>query len=187
MTSYVGPKETVRNNEIGYEVGVYGNITYEPYPLITVRGNDTEDKECEIAFVGGCSFKLPKDANCEILMISSGNDTTLKIAVMTPPKDKQRRWKEKTGGIQNPLDPDDALEFNPKRAQMVKNMFAVGKEGTFEVDGEKKSIIARVDKLIVTGELIANVRVKTPEIVNGKEPPPAFANPPEQDKTTDTA
>jgi hypothetical protein len=168
------------------EIGVYGKVTYEPYPLITVRGNDTEDKECEIAFVGGCSFKLPKDANCEILMISTGDDTTLKMALLTPPKDKQRRWKEDTGGIQHPTDPEHALEFNKTRAHLLKDQFAVGKEGIFEIK-DKGTVFFRADKVVFQGKIIVNERVETPQIVNNKENIPGIQNPAEQDKTTDTA
>jgi hypothetical protein len=186
MSSYQDHPSNIYNGQDGNEMGVYSHITYEPYPLIKVRGNDTEDKECEVAFVGSCAFKLPKDANCEILMISTGDDTTLKVAVLTPPKDKQRRWKEDTGGIQHPTDPEHALEFNKTRAHLLKDQFAVGKDGIFEIK-DNKTVFFRADKVVFQGKIVVNERVETPDLVKGKETIPGIENPAAQDKTTDTA
>jgi hypothetical protein len=186
MSSYQDHPSNIYNGQDGNEMGVYGEITYEPLPIIRIRGNDTEDKECEVAFVGSCAFKLPKDANCEILMISTGDDTTLKVAMLTPPKDKQRRWKEETGGIQHPTDPEHALEFNKTRAHLVKDQFAVGKKGIFEIKDEN-TVYFRADKVVFQGKIIVNERVETPNIVNNKEPIPGIEKTAEQDKKTETA
>lgn len=186
MTTYPGFGSTKYNDECVTECGVWGEKTYTGAgAIIRVRGNDTEDKECEVLYVGSCSFKLPKDSNCEVTMVSSGNDTTLKVAVLTPPKDKQRRWKEDTGGIQHPTDPEHALEFNKTRAHALKDMFAVGPNGIFEVHGQDNAVYVRADKFIVKGEIITAKRVKAPEIVKGGEEPPGFTHKAEQDKVTD--
>jgi len=182
VTTYQGYHSTVYNDEVENEVGVYGDVTYPGVgAIIRVRGNDTEDQEVEVAYVGGCSFKLPKDANCEITMISTGNDTTLKVAVMTPPKDKQRRWKENTGGIQHPTDPEHVLEFNNTRAHVTKDAFAVGPKGTFEV---KNGEVFIRGPLTVEGIITSNKLVKAPQYTEGTQPIAALTNPAEQDKVT---
>jgi hypothetical protein len=182
MTTYQGYHSTIPNDQDHNEVGVWGEKTYpEVGAIIKVRGNDSEDQEVEVAYYGGVSFKLPKDSNAEVTMISTGNDTTLKVALLSPPKDKYRRWKENTGGLQHPNDPEHAIEFNNTRAHVTKDAFAVGPKGTFEV---KDGVVYVRGKLVVEQEIIANKQVKTPEVVQGTEQIAALTNPAEQDKKT---
>jgi hypothetical protein len=94
------------------------------------------------------------------------------MAVMTIPKDKQRRWEEGSGGVQHPTDAEFALDFSDKLAHLTKNKFAVGEKGEFEVKGEEMYI--RSKKVIIDGELIVNKQVKTPTIAKGNEDPPKF-------------
>ena len=35
------------------------------------------------------------------MLLASSSDTTLKMALLTIPKDKQRRWEEGHGGVQH--------------------------------------------------------------------------------------
>jgi hypothetical protein len=182
MTTYQNYNSTIPNDQDHNEVGVYGEVTYpEVGAIIRVRGNDTEDQEVEVAYYGGVSFKLPKDFDAEVTMISTGNDTTLKVALLSPPKDKYRRWKENTGGLQHPTDPEHALEFNKTRAHVTKDAFAVGPKGTFEVKDGK--VFVRGD-LTVEGVVIANKEVKSPVYNNGSQQIAALENPAEQDKVT---
>lgn len=184
MSSYQQPPGEVYNNQDGIcEAGCFGDIQYAPYAVIRVRGNDTEDKECEVAFIGSCSFKLPKDTDCEVYMLNSGSDTTLKVAVLTPPKDKQRRWKENTGGIQHPTDPKHALEFNNTRAHLLKDQFAVGESGIFEIV-DKDTVYFRAKKVVFQDRIVVNTRVETPQIVNRREDIPGLKHPAEEDSKT---
>jgi hypothetical protein len=52
---------------------------------------------------------------------------------MTLPRDKQRKWAENTGGVQNPVDPDKALEFNEKRTHLTEPNVAMTPDGLFEI------------------------------------------------------
>jgi hypothetical protein len=140
--------------------------------IIKVRGTDTNDEEAAVLNIGGVSFNLKKDANAEVFLLASSSDTNLKVAVLTIPRDKQRRWQEGDGGVQHPTDPEFALDFSDKLAHVTKNKFAVGEKGEFEVKGDE--VYLRAKKVIVDGELIVNKLLKVKVIVSGEEPPPGF-------------
>lgn len=177
--SFTRFRERSHDVQDGVERHVFGKVEYpEVGATIKVRGTDTKDEEGAVLYVGGTSFNLKENSNTEIFLVSSSSDTMLKIAIMTPPKDKQRRWKESTGGIQHPTDPEHVLEFNDTRAHVTKDHFAVGPKGTFEVKGNE--VYLRAEKVIIEGELIVNRRIKTPEVVADKEPIPALTNPAQQ-------
>lgn len=99
--------------------------------IVRVKGNGTEDEAIVLNI--GYGFNLPKDSDTEIMLVPSGSDTNMKLAIATIPRDKQRKWKENAGGIQNPTDPDKAVELNEKRTHVTEDNFAVGKGGTLEV------------------------------------------------------
>jgi len=164
-----------RSNDVqdGVERHIWHELKYEEQgSTIKVKGTDTEDEEATVLNIGGAAFKLKKDHDAEVFLLSSSSDTQLKVAVLTIPHDKQRRWPEGEGGIQHPTDDEFSLHFSDKLAHVTKNKFAVGEKGEFEIKGDQG--IFRVKKLIVDGELIVNQRIRTPSIVQGREPPPGF-------------
>lgn len=167
-------RERSRDVQDGTERHVWGQQEYQNSAgsIIKVRGTDTNDEEAAVLNIGGVSFNLPKDSNAEVFLLASSSDTTLKMAVLTIPKDKQRRWKEGDGGVQHPTDPEFALDFSNTLAHITKNLFGVGKDGEFEV--RKKEIYARVDKMIIDGELIVNKKIKTPIVEQGRQDIPGF-------------
>lgn len=171
--SFTHFRERSRDVQDGLERHVWGEQKYNGKGShIKVRGTDTNDEEAAVLNVSGVSFNLKKDANTEVFLLSSSSDTNLKVAILTIPRDKQRRWPEGEGGLQHPTDPEFALHFADKLAHLTKNMFAVGEKGEFEIKGDQG--VFRVKKLIVDGELVVNTRVKTPEVVQGSEKPPGF-------------
>ncbi|MGY2987719.1 hypothetical protein [Bradyrhizobium sp. USDA 4508] len=171
--SFTRFRERSRDVQDGVERHVWGKQKYTGKgSIIKVRGTDTEDQEAAVLVIGGVSFNVKEKFNTEVMLLSSSSDTTLKMALLTIPKDKQRRWMEGDGGVQHPTDGDFALDFSDKLAHLTKNKFGVGEEGEFEVRGKESYF--RVKKLIVDGELIVNTRVKTPEVVSGSEQPPKF-------------
>lgn len=174
MTSFTRFRERSRDVNDGTERHVWGKLEYVSGAgaIIKVRGTDTEDQEAAVLNVGGVSFKVKEKFNTEVMLLASSSDTTLKMALLTIPKDKQRRWMEGHGGVQHPTDDTFALDFSDSLAHLTKNKFAVGEKGEFEIKGDQG--IFRVSKLIVDGELIVNKRIKTPEITQGSEKPPSF-------------
>jgi len=174
MTSFTRFRERSRDVNDGTERHVWGKQEYikGAGSIIKVRGTDTEDQEAAVLVVGGVSFNVKEKFNTEVMLLSSSSDTTLKMALLTIPKDKQRRWMEGHGGVQHPTDDTFALDFSDNMAHLTKEKFGVGEKGQFEVKGNESYF--RVDKLIVTGELIVNKRVKTPQVVIGSENPPGF-------------
>ncbi|KRR21365.1 hypothetical protein CQ14_06865 [Bradyrhizobium lablabi] len=171
--SYTRFRERSRDVQDGLERHVWGKQKYTGKgSIIKVRGTDTEDQEAAVLVIGGVSFNVKEKFNTEVMLLASSSDTNLKMALLTIPKDKQRRWMEGDGGVQHPTDGDFALDFSDKLAHLTKNKFGVGEDGEFEVRGKEGYF--RVKKLIVDGELIVNTRVKTPEVVSGSEKPPKF-------------
>jgi hypothetical protein len=164
----------------GVERHVYGELTYEEQgSTIKVKGTDTEDQEA-FTMIGSASFKLKKDTDAEVFLLASSSDTQLKVAVLTVPHDKQRRWPENEGGVQHPTDQDFALHFSDKLAHLTKNKFAVGEKGEFEVKGD--AVYIRAKKVIIDGELVVNKVIKTPQVVQGKEDPPGFEGNKQEEK-----
>ncbi|MBO4228390.1 hypothetical protein [Bradyrhizobium neotropicale] len=172
--SFTRFRERSRDVQDGTERHVWGKQEYikSAGSIIKVRGTDTEDQGAAVLVIGGVSFNVKEKFNTEVMLLSSSSDTQLKMALLTIPKDKQRRWMEGHGGVQHPTDDEFALDFSDKIAHLTKNKLGVGENGEFEVKGKESYF--RVDKLIVTGELIVNKRVKTPEVVQGSEDPPKF-------------
>ena len=144
--SFTRFRERSRDVQDGTERHVWGEQEYlkSAGSIIKVKGTDSEDQEASVLNIGGVSFNLKKDSDSEVFLLASSSDTTLKVAMMTIPKDKQRRWMEGAGGVQHPTDPEFALDFSDKLAHITKNLFAVGEKGEFEVKGEEMYI--RVEK-----------------------------------------
>jgi hypothetical protein len=166
----------------GTERHVWGELEYhDAGAIIKVRGTDTDDEEAVVLNVGATAFKMKKDSDAEVYLLASSSDTQLKMAVITIPRDKQRRWPEGEGGIQHPNDQKVSLHFSDKLTHVTKNKFGVGEKGEFEIKGEELGVF-RVKKLIVDGELVVNKRIKTPQIVQGKEKPPDFEGNKEEEK-----
>lgn len=174
MSSFTSFRERSRDQQDGIERHVWGEQEFikNAGSIIRVRGTDTEDKEA-VVLNSGVSFNVKKDFNTEVFLHSAASDTTLKHAVLTIPRDKQRRWQEGDGGVQHPTDPEFALDFSDKIAHLTKSKFGVGEKGEFEVKG--KEAYFRGDKLIVDGELVVNKRIRTMLIVKGSEKPPGFS------------
>jgi len=171
--SYLGYRPRSSDIQDGTERHVYSELKYEEAgAIIKVKGTDTEDEEAAVLNIGGVGFKLKKDTDSEVFLLASSSDTQLKQAVLTIPKDKQRRWPEGEGGIQHPTDPEVSMHFSDKLTHVTKNKFAVGEKGEFEV--KEDAVYIRAKKVIIEGELVVNKQVKTPSVVSGKEDPPGF-------------
>lgn len=156
MTTYNNFGSRNRDNQDGIERHLWGKLTYEDSSgsYIEVKGTGTTDYDVGVINVG-YSFNIPDNSNAEVFVVTDGSDTNQKYAFLTLPRDKQRQWKANTGGVQNPLDPNKALEFNPKRTHLRDNNIAFGDNGIFEVVG---------DKIIIRGSL----QIKGDLIVGGK-------------------
>jgi hypothetical protein len=174
MTSFTRFRERSRDMNDGTERHVWGKQEYwkGAGSTIKVRGTDTEDQEAAVLNIGGIGFNVKEKFNTEVMLLSSSSDTTLKMALLTIPKDKQRKWMEGHGGVQHPTDNTFALDFSDDMAHLTKEKFGVGEKGQFEVKGNESYF--RVDKMIVTGELIVNKKVWSPEFGNKTEDPPEF-------------
>jgi hypothetical protein len=165
----------------GTERHIWHELTYEEQgSTIKVKGTDTEDEEATVLVIGGAGFKLKKDHDAEVFLLSSSSDTQLKVAVLTTPHDKQRRWPEGEGGVQHPTDDEFSLHFSDKLAHVTKNKFAVGEKGEFEIKGDAAHF--RTKKVIIAGELHVEKIIYTPKVVDGPEKPPGFEGNKQEEK-----
>lgn len=133
-------RERQRDQQDHVERHVWGDQTFEngAGSYMRLRGTDTEDEEVAVLNICGVGIHLPKDSNTEVIVFGSGSDTNLKLAILTIPRDKQRKWPEGRGGIQHPTNPDIAIEFTDNGVRVIGASFATA-DGAFEVkDGHVK-------------------------------------------------
>lgn len=134
MTTFKTFHERNRDTQDGTERHVFRKLAYmdSSGALVSVAGTGTEDVNA-ILINTGQGFNLDDDTNAEVFLLAGGSDMSQKFAIMTLPRDKQRKWGKGRGGVQNPLDPDKAVELNEKRVHSTDPNFAVGPQGAFEV------------------------------------------------------
>lgn len=172
MTTWTNYPIRNRDQQDGFERHVWGRLQYLPDAgaIVTVRGTDTQDEEAPVLNIGyGVNFS--SNFNTEVMLVSLGSDTGQKYAIVTIPRDKQRQWREGTGGVQHPSDPERALEFNSTRTHLTDGNFAVGESGVLEVRGDTVYIRG---KLVVEETATVNQRVITPDVDPGTAPIPGF-------------
>lgn len=162
-----------RNRDIqdGAETHLWGKLEYVEGQgaVMRVKGTGTQDDEVTLINTG-FGFNLPEDTDAEVTVLADGSDTNNKYAMPHIPHGAQRAWREMTGGVQNPMDPNKALEFNPKMAHILEQVVALGTSGMLEVNGGQ--VIIRGD-LIVEGSTSASVRLG-PIPSGAPIPAPAF-------------
>lgn len=136
MTTFKTFHERNRDQQDGAERHVFSKLAYmdKSGAIINVKGTGTADDEA-VLINTGAAFNLDDDTNAEVFLLAGGSDMAQKFAIMTVPRDKQRKWGKGRGGVQNPLDPAKAVELNEKRAHSTDPNFAVGPNGAFEVIG----------------------------------------------------
>jgi hypothetical protein len=124
-----------RDNQDGTERHVWDEQTFtDAGSIIRVRGTGTQDEEA-VVVNNGIGMQLPKGTNTEVFLLAGGADTNQKYAMLSIPRDKQRKWKEGTNGIQFWNDPSRALEINDKRSYVDDANFAT-RSGVLEVIGD---------------------------------------------------
>lgn len=164
MTTDRPYNERNRDNQDMTERHVWGELKYtKSGALMRVRGTGTSDEQIPVMNFG-YSFNVPANYNTEVFTLADGSDMLLKFALPTLPRDKQRQWKENSGGVQNPVDASKALEFNEKRTHLTQQEFAVGPQGIIEVIGDTVYIRGN---LVVAGSLNVNGSVTTGSIFFG--------------------
>lgn len=184
MTTTKSFDERNRDTQDGFERHAFEELTYVEGAgaVVRVTGTGTVDEDVPV-INSGYGFNLPAGFNTECFLQSDGSDSSGKFAVMSLPRNKQRQWKVNTGGVQNPVDPAKALEFNSKRTHVTEDNFAVGAGGFFEVIGDTLYIRGNLSiekDLKVGGSIQAGGSISTagsfigPEPSGRGEPPPAI-------------
>jgi hypothetical protein len=139
MTSYNGFTDRNRDQQDGYERGLWGELQYveNAGAVMKIRGTgDTLDEEVPLLNTG-YAFNVPKDFNTEIVMLAVNSDTNQKMAFTTLPRDQQRAWPEKSGGIQHPINKEKFIQLDDNRIWLRDGEFALGnnQEITITVSG----------------------------------------------------
>lgn len=169
MTTNKNFSERNRDFQDGLERHVWKNLAYldKGGAIVTVRGTGTVDKDAVVLNMGH-GFNLEDDSNTEVFLVAGGSDMAQKFAILTIPRDKQRKWRAGTGGVQNPLDAEKALEFNNKRAHVTDARFAVGTSGIFEV---------KEGKVYIRGDIVISGSCTAAEFI-GPDPVPGVPDVP---------
>lgn len=170
MTTFNHFAERDRDTQDGMlERHVWGEQTYVDGAgsVIKVRGTGTTDEEA-VVINQGMGMHVPKDTNTEVFLLSSGSDTTLKHAIVSIPRDKQRQWAEGNNGFQKWDDPTRAVEFNAKRTYLDDANVAT-RNGVFEVVGDTVYIRGN---LLVSGDVGSAGKFQSP---NAPDTPPPLA------------
>lgn len=134
MTDFDRFRSRTRDTQDHVERGVYGTWTAVDGAgaMLSVRGTGTLDEEVPIVNFG-YSFRLPKDSNAEVVMLSLGSDVNDKVAMPTLPRDKQHQWGESQGGVQHPTDPSRRLEYNDDETWLKDGNYKLGNNREVEV------------------------------------------------------
>lgn len=168
MTDFQRFRERTRDMQDGIERHVYSEQEFidNAGSIIKVKGTGTLDEEAAVLNIGGVSFNLPKDTNTEVMLLAGGSDTNLKFAILTIPRDKQRKWAEGSGGIQHPTDGDRCIEFNGDETWLKEGTFKIGHDKTITLtvgkDGstlKTNSLTLDLDSQTINGDLKVNGNV----------------------------
>lgn len=100
-----------RTAQDGFERHVFSRLEHTATgAVVTVKGTGTEDIDAPVLNTG-YGVNYADGMNTEVFLVASSSDTGQKFAIMTIPRDKQRKWEAGKGGIQHPSNPDKAIEF----------------------------------------------------------------------------
>lgn len=154
MTSFQGFPIRNRDQQDFVERHVYGKIQYidNAGAVIKVRGTDTEDQEAPILNMG-YGMQYPENTNAEVFLVAHGSDTDQKYAIMTIPRDKQRKWAENAGGIQHPSNGDRAVEINNNETWLKDGTFILGHEKGVKVTVSGGNVTIECTKLTIKADV----------------------------------
>jgi hypothetical protein len=135
MTTRKGFADVRRESQDSTERHVFDEAKYVDGAgmFVSVEGNGTVDEDVPVLRPGGNWVHLRAKTDSDVYLISGGDDTIQKYAIVDIPRDKQRKTREGTSGIQHPENPIIAVEISDKGVRVTGENFAVGKDGVLEV------------------------------------------------------
>lgn len=138
MTSFKDMSDAFRDGQDSTERHSFHEMTFGPAgATVAVKGNGTEDDDCVVLALGGAIMHLPKGTNAEVILLSGGDDTNAKFALVVGPRDKQYASQPGETWQQDPLDPHKRVGFTANGVRIVgtqSGTIAIGDNGAVEVD-----------------------------------------------------
>lgn len=163
MTSFNRFQDRNRDQQDGYERGVWGSLEYVDGAgaILKVRGTGVEDGTLdeEVPLLNtGYGFNVAQNYNTEVLMLAMNSDTNQKYGVATIPRDKQRKWPEGTGGVQHPTNAEKFVQLDDDRIWLKDGTFALGnnQELKITISGGNVTISTAGDLNIESAKLMHN-------------------------------
>lgn len=133
-----------RTAQDGFERHVFSRLEHnDTGAVVTVKGTGTEDMEAPVLNMG-YGVNYADNTNAEVFLVSLGSDTGMKFAIMSIPRDKQRKWEAGKGGIQHPSNPEKAIEFGDDGVWIKEGVAFLGddKKVKVTIDGANITIEA---------------------------------------------
>ena len=138
MTSMKNFGDVVREGQDGTERHGFGEVKFgDAGATVDVKGNGTEDSDNVVLAIGGTILNLPKGTNAEVYLLSGGDDTNAKFAIVVGPRDKQYKSQPGEAWTQDPLNPEKRFGFTANGVRLTcdtSGTIGIGKDGQFEVD-----------------------------------------------------
>lgn len=142
------PADQERDSQDVVEKHVYGSLSFTSTGAqVSVNGNGTTDTEIPVLHTGQL-HNLAANTDAEVFVIGNGSDTTLKMAIVTGPRDKQYQSNPGESWGQDPIDPKTRVGYTPNGVRWaadpdLKKTIAEALTGMFEIDIKNNCIYFR--------------------------------------------
>ncbi len=154
MSSLKSGADVLRESQDSTERHQYDQVKFgEGGATVGVKGNGTEDDDNVVLSIGGTIMNLPKGTNAEVFLLSGGDDTNVKFAVVVGPRDKQYKSQPGETWSQNPMNPEQRAGYDKEGYQVVSDAVArTTAKGNVRVTSEKSIGLGKTGALEVRAD-----------------------------------
>lgn len=126
MTTSKTYDERNRDIQDGFERHIFRKMEYtDTGALVAVEGSGTREEDVPVINTG-YGFTPKEDTELEAFLHGDGSDASNKFAVLSLPRDKQRKWPENAGGMQHPFNADKFVQFDDDSIWLKDGKFTLG-------------------------------------------------------------
>lgn len=141
MTTTKTFDERNRDTQDGFERHVFRKLDHtDTGAIVTVEGSGTMDEDVPV-INSGYGFNPEDDEELEVFLLSDGSDASGKFGVMTIPRNKQRKWPKKTGGIQHPFNADKFVQLDDDSIWLKDGKFTLGDNRSLSITVEGNNVV----------------------------------------------